>query len=69
MEKPETSAVRLPSDTSRVQARRAFLKRAGMVGVTAAGAAVVLATDSKPALAMGSRAGKGQRGLAQASYR
>ena len=58
MDKPETMTS--SHGDARAQARRAFLKRAGMAGVTAAGVAVVLATDSKPALAMGGGKGKGK---------
>ena len=69
MKEKISSSATVPSDNDRVEARRAFLKRAGAAGATAAGAALVLATDSKPAIAMGSGGSKNKRSKAQAAYR
>ena len=68
MKEKISSSGATPSDDDRVEARRAFLKRAGAAGATAAGAALVLATDSKPAIAMGSGGSKKKRSKAQAAY-
>jgi hypothetical protein len=68
MKKDSSSRPNVASDMDRTEARRAFMKRAGAAGATAAGAALVLATDSKPAIAMGSGGSKSKRRKAQAAY-
>ncbi len=68
MKKDSGSRANVPSNKDRVEARRAFLQRAGAAGAMAAGAALVLATDSKPAIAMGSNGSRNKRRKAQAAY-
>jgi hypothetical protein len=68
MKKDSSSRPNVTSDKDRTEARRTFMKRAGAAGATAAGAALVLATDSKPAIAMGSGGSKNKRSKAQAAY-